>query len=337
MDRNEINALTGIERVAIVLLSISEEGATKIFSLMNEEEIKEISQAMSSLGSVKQEIIDKLLLEFNGEMSSSVNFVGNFETTERLLTKILPSDRVSAILEEIKGPAGKNTWDKLGNVNEEVLASYLKNEYPQTIALIVSKMTPTHAAKVLTMLPEEITFDVISRVIHMDSVKKEVLDNIEKTLRAEFISTFSKTQKHDNNMMMAEIFNNLDRSSEAKFMEMLETKFPDKADKIKKLMFTFNDIVNVQPAGIQIILRVVDRTALTVALKGASQIIKDLFLNNMSQRAAKILEEELASLGPVRLKDVDEAQASIIVKIKELAAKGEITIADANAKDEFVY
>jgi flagellar motor switch protein FliG len=337
MDRNEINALTGIERVAIVLLSISEEGATKIFSLMNEEEIKEISQAMSSLGSVKQEIIDKLLLEFNGEMSSSVNFVGNFETTERLLTKILPSDRVSAILEEIKGPAGKNTWDKLGNVNEEVLASYLKNEYPQTIALIVSKMTPTHAAKVLTMLPEEITFDVISRVIHMDSVKKEVLDNIEKTLRAEFISTFSKTQKHDNNMMMAEIFNNLDRSSEAKFMEMLETKFPDKADKIKKLMFTFNDIVNVQPAGIQIILRVVDRTALTVALKGASQTIKDLFLNNMSQRAAKILEEELASLGPVRLKDVDEAQASIIVKIKELAAKGEITIADANAKDEFVY
>lgn len=329
--------LTGAEKAAIILLSVDEESAANIFSLMHEEEIKEISHAMSSLGSIKPDIVESVIQEFNSEMSSAVSFVGNVETTEKLLEKVLGKDKVNAIMEEIRGPAGKNTWDKLGNVNEDILASYLKNEYPQTVALIMSKINATHAARVLSSLPDEFTFEVIKRMLSMDAVKKEILDSVEKTLKAEFISTLTKTQKNDTNQLMAEIFNNFDRSNEAKFMGMLEEKLPDHAEKIKNLMFTFDDLIKIGPTGIQALIRSIDKTKLTVALKGASEQVRTLFINNMSQRAAKILVEDMESLGPVRLKDVDEAQSEIVLVAKDMANKGEIIISDDSGADEFIY
>jgi flagellar motor switch protein FliG len=337
MAEDSIMKLTGAEKAAIILLSIDQENAAKLFSMMNEDEIKEISQAMSTLGSVKPEVVEHLINEFNNEVSNSASFVGNIETTEKLLEKAMGKDKVAAIMEEIRGPAGKNTWDKLGNVNEDVLASYLKNEYPQTVALIMSKINPNHAAKVLSALPEELTLQVIMRMLNMEAVKKDVLDGVEKTLRSEFISTLTKTQKYDSNELMAEIFNNFDRANEAKFMGLLEQKMPDQAEKIKNLMFTFDDLVNINQAGIQTLLRDIDKSKLTVALKGASEQVRNLFISNMSQRAAKILQEDMEALGPVRLKDVDEAQSAIVSKAKEMAAKGDIVIADDSGEDEFIY
>jgi len=337
MEKSDYDNLSGVEKVAIVLLSVGEDTAAKIFAMMSEEEVKEVSQVISSLGSVKQEVIDKVLMEFNSQMSNAVSFVGNLETTERLLQKVFDPTKAANIIEDIRGPAGKNTWDKLANINEEILANYLRNEYPQTVALIISKMDPLHAAKVLSTLPEDMAFEVIMRIINMDSVKKEILESVEKTLRAEFIANASKAQKDDTNMIMAEIFNNFDRNNEAKYMGMLESKHPEVAEKIKKLMFTFDDLINVQPAGIQVILKVIDRNVLALALRGASDPVKDLFMSNMSQRAAKILAEEMTALGPVRTKDVDESQTLIINKVKDLAAKGEIIISDNSNKDEFIY
>jgi flagellar motor switch protein FliG len=171
----------------------------------------------------------------------------------------------------------------------------------------------------------------------MEAVKKDVLDGVEKTLRSEFISTLTKTQKYDSNELMAEIFNNFDRANEAKFMGLLEQKMPDQAEKIKNLMFTFDDLVNINQAGIQTLLRDIDKSKLTVALKGASEQVRNLFISNMSQRAAKILQEDMEALGPVRLKDVDEAQSAIVAKAKEMAAKGDIVIADDSGEDEFIY
>ncbi|MFN7038399.1 MAG: flagellar motor switch protein FliG [Alphaproteobacteria bacterium] len=337
MDETYAKKLSGAEKAAIILLSIEEANATKIFSHMNEDEIKEISSAMSTLGVIKPEIVEQLINEFNNEVSSSVSFVGNAETTERLLGKVLNKDQLNSLMEEIRGPAGKNTWDKLGNVNEEVLASYLKNEYPQTIALIMSKLTSAHAAKVLSALPDELTFEVMVRMLNMEPVKKEILDRVERILRAEFISTLTKTQKYDTNEVMAEIFNNLDRNNEAKFMTMLENRVPEYAEKIKDLMFTFDDLGKLNTPAIQALLRNVDKAKLTIALKGASEDLKKLFTNNMSQRAAKILIEDMQSLGPVRLKEVDEAQSIIVNMAREMAAKGEIQISSDNSDDELIY
>jgi flagellar motor switch protein FliG len=244
---------------------------------------------------------------------------------------------VDAIMEDIRGPAGRTTWDKLGNVNEEVLAAFLKNEYPQTIALVLSKVRADHTARILSVFPDELAMDVMTRMLSMESVKKEVLDGIEKTLRVEFMSNLAKTQRRDTHEIMAEVFNNFDRNTESKFMGMLEERNAESAEKIRNLMFTFEDLIKIDPSGVQALLRGVDKDKLATAMKGASEGIKDLFFKSMSERAAKILREDMEAMGPVRLKEVDEAQMSIVQVAKDLAAKGEIVIAGDGADDQLVY
>jgi flagellar motor switch protein FliG len=240
-------------------------------------------------------------------------------------------------MEEIRGPAGRTMWDKLANVNELVLANYLKNEYPQTVAVVMSKINPDHASRVLACLPENFAMEVIMRMLRMESVQKEVIDDVERTLRNEFMSNLARSQGRDAHEMMAEIFNNLDRSTEERFIGMLEDRNRDAADRIKQLMFTFEDLAKVDAAGIQTLLRTVDKEKLGVALKGASEAIRDLFFGNMSERAAKIMREDMEALGPVRLRDVEDAQVEMVMAAKDLSAKGEITIAEGDAEDELVY
>ena len=152
---------------------------------------------MASLGKVNSEIVEKLIGEFSERINDTGNLVGTYESTERLLAKALDKDRVSIIMEEIRGPAGRTMWDKLGNVNEHVLANYLKNEYPQTIAVILSKIKADHAAKVIALFPENFAMEIVMRMLRMDSVQKEVLDSLEKTLRKEFMSSLSKSTRRD--------------------------------------------------------------------------------------------------------------------------------------------
>jgi flagellar motor switch protein FliG len=228
-------------------------------------------------------------------------------------------------------------WDKLANVNEAVLAAYLKNEYPQTVAVVVSKIKPDHAARVLSQLPESFAMEVIARMLRMESVQKDVIDDIERTLRNEFMSNLARTNRRDSHEMMAEIFNNLDRANEAKFMTALDERNHDSAEKIKALMFTFEDLGKLDGSAIQAILRIADKAKLPTALKGASDTIKDLFFSNMSERAGKLLKEDIASMGPVRLRDVEEAQAHLVTTAKDLATKGDIIISKGKEEDELVY
>jgi len=330
--------MTGLEKAAVIMMSINEENVTKIFTLMHDDEIKEVSHTMSTLGTVSPDVVEQIFLDFSNALSETLSFVGNMDNTEKLLAKALGKDRVDGIMEDIRGPAGRNTWDKLGNVSEEVLASYLRTEYPQTVALIVSKLTPSHAAKVMSMLPEDFAFEVMLRILEMDNVKKEVLDSVESALRAEFISTITKTHKLNNDEMMAEIFNNMDRSSEQRYMELLEEREPESAEKIKNLMFTFDDLIKSDPSGIQSLLRVADKSKLAIALKGANEEMRDLFVKNMSARASKIMLDEMEAMGPVRLRDVDEAQQELILQAKDLIASGEMTISQGDGdEEELVY
>jgi flagellar motor switch protein FliG len=335
--KEDYRKLSGAQKAAIILMSIDEENATKILGTMDDEEIKEISNTMSSLGTVSAEMVERLFLDFVESMSSTGVVVGTFDSTERLLMKALGKDRVDGIMEDIRGPAGRTTWDKLGNVNEEILATYLKNEYPQTIALVLSKIKADHAARVLSVFPEELSLEVIMRMLGMEAVKKEVLDGVEKTLRVEFMSNLAKTQRRDTHEIMAEIFNNFDRNTETKFMGILEQKNNEAAERIRALMFTFEDLKKIDQTGIQALMRGIPKEKLAVAMKGASETIKDLFLKNMSERASKLLREDMEALGPVRLKDVDEAQMAIVQVAKDLAAKGDIIIAGDSGDDQLVY
>lgn len=240
------------------------------------------------------------------------------------------------IMDEVRGPAGRTVWDKLGNVNEAVLASYLKNEYPQTIAVVLSKVKPDHASRVLGQLPDDIAIEAVMRMLRMEVVQKEILSEVEKTLRSEFMTNLARTSRRDNHEVMAEIFNYLDRGTETRLLEMLEERNKDSADKVRALMFTFEDLTRLDGVGVQTLLRHVDNAKLGLALKGASQKLRDLFFANMSERAAKILREDMESAGPVRVRDVEEAQMTLVTLAKDLAGSGEIYLADSK-EEEMIY
>jgi flagellar motor switch protein FliG len=335
--KEDMRSLTGAEKAAIIMLSLGEENSSKIWPMMDEDEIKEISQIMSNLGSVSSALVEKLLVDFVGQMSGTGSLMGSYESTERLIAKFMPQEKVSQIMEEIRGPAGRTMWDKLANVNETVLANYLKNEYPQTVSVVLSKIKPEHAARVLGALPEEFALEVVQRMLRMESVQKDILDKVEQTLRVEFMSNLARTAKRDAHEQMAEIFNNFDRQTESRFVTALEERSRDSAERIKALMFTFEDLGKLDPGSIQTLLRSVDKDKLGLALKGATDGLRDVFFSNMSERAGKILKEDMESMGPVRLKDVDEAQMKMVNVAKDLANKGEIMIAGGGAEDELVY
>jgi flagellar motor switch protein FliG len=319
------------------LLALGDEHGAPIWRSLDDDEVREVSQIMSNLGTVSSSLIEGLLIDFVSQMSSTGSLLGSYDSTQRLLQKFLPKDRVGSVMEEIRGPAGRTMWDKLGNVNEQVLANYLKNEYPQTVAVVLTKIKSEHAARVLGALPEEFALEVVTRMLRMESVQKDILDKVEQTLRAEFMSNLARTTKRDAHELMAEIFNNFDRQTEGRFMTALEERNRDAAEKIKALMFTFEDLGKLDAGSIQTLLRAVDKDKLGIALKGASAALRDLFFSNMSERAGKILREDMEAMGPVRLKDVDEAQMNMVNVAKDLAAKGEIMIAQGNADDELIY
>ncbi|HUZ72629.1 MAG TPA: flagellar motor switch protein FliG [Stellaceae bacterium] len=335
--REDYRTLTGTEKAAILLLAVGEEQMGKLFQLMDEEEIKELSQTMANLGTVASTIVERLFVEFAEQISATGSLVGTYESTERLLVNVLGAERVNSIMEEIRGPAGRTMWDKLGNVNESVLANYLKNEYPQTVAVVLSKIKPDHAGRVLTQLPESFAMEVILRMLRMEAVQKDVLDDVERTLRNEFFSSLARTNRRDSHELIAEIFNSLDRNTETRFITALEERNRGSAERIKSLMFTFEDLGKLDANAIQAILRTAEKDRIPIGLKGAPDGLRDLFFANMSERAGKLLREEIASMGPVRLKDVEEAQAYLVSVAKDLAARGEIVISDGSGEDELVY
>jgi flagellar motor switch protein FliG len=335
--KEDIRGLSGTQKTALLMLSLNEDQAGQLFAMMDDEEIREVSQTMASLGAINSQLVERLFVDFATMISTTGSLVGSFESTERLLQKSLPGDRVDMIMEEIRGPAGRTMWDKLGNVNEAVLANYLKNEYPQTVAVVLSKVKSEHAARVLSVLPEDFALEVCLRLLRMEAIQKDVLSGIEQTLRNEFMSNLARTNRQDSHEMMAEIFNNFDRATEGRFLAMLEERNRDAAERIKALMFTFEDLSKLDPSGIQTLLRNIDKDKLGLGLKGASETVRDLFFSNMSERQGKILREDMEALGPVRLRDVDEAQMMLVQTAKDLAASGEIVIDDGKGEDELIY
>src|ERR1700760_2340285 len=336
-NRAQAAPISGPKRAAILMLALGEQYGGKGWALLDDDEVRELSIHMSTLGTVEAETVEDMLLEFVSRMSASGALMGNFDATERLLQQYLPPERVNGIMDEIRGPAGRNMWEKLSNVQEEVLANYLKNEYPQTIAVVLSKLKSEHAARVLAILPEDMALDVVGRMLKMEAVQKEVIERVEQTLRTEFMSNLSQTRRRDAHEVMAEIFNNFDRQTETRFLTALEEENRDAAERIKALMFTFDDLTKLDAGSAQTLMRNIDKDKLAIALKGANETVRQFFFSNMSSRAAKMLTDDMGALGPVRLRDVDEAQGLLVNLAKDMAAKGEILISKSRGDDELIY
>jgi len=319
------------------MLSVGDEHASKLFEMMDTEEIREISQTMSLLGSISAAMVERIFVEFADQLSSTGSLVGSLTSTERLLQSSLPEDVALQIMEELRGPAGRTMWEKLASVNETVLANYFKNEYPQTVAVVLSKIKPDHASRVLATLPESFAMEVIMRMLRMETVQKDILDDVERTLRKEFMANISSGAKRDSHEEMADIFNYLDRATEERFTTALEERNRESAERIRSLMFTFDDLIRIDPSGIQSLLRQVEKEQLTLALKGSAEEISELFFTNMSERAGKMMREDMDAMGAVRLKDVDVARAAIVSAAKALADSGEIVIAGGGGDDDLIF
>ena len=329
--------MPGTQRAAALLLILGDKDGAPIWQLLEEDEVKKVSHAMVQLGSLEVEVVESLIVDFVSRLSTNGGISSSFERTETLLMKIFPSEQVALIMADIKGASGRRVWQSLSQIDPETLASFLRQEYPQTVAVILSRVRSDYAARVLGILPEEFAIDVLNRMLRMETVQKEALRHIEETLRTEFVTTASQTTRRDAHELMAEIFNAFDRQTETRFLAALDQSNRGSAKKIRQLMFTFEDLSKLDSGSVQTLMRQVDKDILGRALKGASEAMKTLFFANMSSRAAKGLQDDMQSLGPIRLKDVDEAQTKMTELAKELAERGEIMIAKNSAEEELVY
>ena len=318
----------GIEKAAVLMLSLKPDQSRRILECLKHDEIRGVSQVMAALGHADGGMVRQVLNEFCHRIEAADGVMGGYDATERILASFLEADRVKAIMDEIGGANVGSVWEKLGKVDDVALSAYLGNEYPQTAAVILSKIEPAHAAKTLAHLPPEFALEVVARMLRIDVVHDEVLRDLERTLRSEFISDITRTSRRDNHEVMAEIFNCLDRQTESRLMTALEERDVAAAERIKTLMFTFEDLLRLDAAGVQTLIRSVGNERIGKALKGASDKLKELIFSNMSERAAKILKDEMAAMGPVRLKDVEDAQQFLVTSTKDLMASGDITVAD---------
>jgi flagellar motor switch protein FliG len=333
----ELTKYSGMQRAGALMLALGRDNGGPIWDQLSTEEIKELSSTIAQLGRVPAGVVEYLLVQFSGEVASMETLHGSFETTERLLQSILPSDRVKEIMEDIRGPSGRTMWDKLSNVSESVLAAYLKNEYPQTVAVILHKLRSDHAARVLAELPEDLATDVVLRMLRMDTVQKDVIQQVEQTLRSEFMSNLSRSQRRDPHEAIAEIFNALDRSSEEAMLSALDARVPESAERIRDLMFTFEDLGKLLPAAIQTIVKNCNKRELSLALKGAPEEIRQVFFSAMTERAAKLMRDDIAAMGPVRARDCEEAQSNLVRLAKALGDRGEIVLVDPKSDDTMIY
>lgn len=328
--------LSGIQKASIIVLALDDSMVESVLSNLEENELKELSQIMSNIGRVDSVIIEDVVNEFIARFGSSNPVFGNQDATERLLMKVLPQDKVNEIMTSIKGARGRSMWDKLSNVNESVLANYLKNEYPQSVAVILSKISSEHASRVITHFSETFVLDVMTRMLSLESIQDEVMATVESTLATEFVDKLSQARIRDGHQVLADIFNNFDRPSADQMLELLETKDFDAAERIRSLMFTFEDLIGLEPVYLQILIRHTPRDKLTVGLKGAAESVVKIFMNNLSERAGRILREDMASLGPTRLRVIEEAQVEIVNIAKGLADNGDIDLAQGSKKEQYV-
>ncbi|CAL7961680.1 flagellar motor switch protein FliG [Alphaproteobacteria bacterium] len=328
--------LSGVEKVAVLLMMVKAETAKKVVGSMDGEEISLISQTMARLGSIDSEKVEKIVIEFIHEINDSLSVVGNVKIAEKFLKDTVSEDKekFEQIMNEVKGVNLSNIWERLGTFDEQLIANFLKSEYPQTTAIIIAKIPSARAAKILASFSQEYALEVMKRMLSLDEIKREALEKLEKMLQTEFSTESTRLYQKDNNKVLAEIFDNLDRKNEAKLMSTLEAYSNEAAKKVKKWMFTFDDLAKIDAYNMQTLIRTIDKSKLAIALRGASQKIQDAFVRCMSQRAAKLLLEEIDTVSSgVTGQEMEEARLGIINVAKDMIAKGFIKLEGQDASE----
>ncbi|RMG68590.1 MAG: flagellar motor switch protein FliG [Nitrospirae bacterium] len=325
--------LSGAEKAAVFLSYVGEDVASEILKSLDEDLIREIVSAMSDVRTLKKEEVKPVIEEVKKKVKEESVVIGGKDFVQKLLSKGLGDDNAKKLLENTKrqGPI-----DKLNRTDPELLASFLVTEHPQSIAIILALLDPKKSAKVLALLPDELKADVAIRISNLKMIPDDAVKEIENVLQTQFNITDTGGRKIEGPKAAAEILNNIPKELEQTIMEVVEEKEPEKAEQIKALMFVFDDLVNVDDRGIQSLLKEVSTSDLALALKGASERLREKIFNNMSKRAAEMLKDEMDTMGPVRVSDVEQAQKNIVEVARRLEGEGKIILAGKGSEELIV-
>ena len=329
--------LTGAQKAAVLLMQVGTERSSKVLRLLREQEVSQIMAEVARLDTVKAEAVDAVMSEFNELRSARAHVAqGGFDRARELLEESLGEDKAREILESLGATIVKAPFEFLRRADPRQVLTYLQDEHPQTIALVLAHLTADSGAMVLSALPEELQRDVARRLATMDRTSPEVIAQIEAVLEPKLSSIVQQQDMSSVGGVQAliDILNRSDRATERLIFEGLERDNPDLADEVRSRMFVFEDIVGLDDRSVQLILRQVDSKELAVALKGVAPNVRDKIMRNMSERASSNLAEEIELLGPMRLKTVEEAQGAVVRVIRALEEAGQIVVSRSN--EEFV-
>lgn len=324
--------MTGVRKAAIIAMALGEEGTAKVFKFLQEEEIERLAREVAVLGTVPADTNLAVLDEFQ-QLAQATEYVtsGGVDHARRLLSKSLGPETSRRIIERVvKSFSQSAGFATLEKANPQQLSKFILSEHPQTIALILAHLNSGSAAQIVTQLPDDLRADVLMRMASIDEILPEVIARISSVIdqRLKQLGGASREQ-HGGVKAVAELFNRMERGLSQRALETVEERSQDLAVQIRNLMFVFDDLASVEDTGIRELVNRADKKALTIALKGASEAIRQRFLSNMSKRAGELLKEEMDLMGAVRLREVEKAQQEIVAIARKLEDEGVITTGNA--------
>jgi len=328
---------SGPQKTAIVLLALGDKFTAEVFKRMERNEIAAVSKAMLTTDSIPREQVLEVLKEYNEALAYGAELlVGGAEQVKRLLTKSLDSETAKYIMDSLELNTGPVPFQELENVSPRILAQILRNEHPQTLALILGHLHPDQAAELIQHLPAGVRAEVLMRLAKLEAVAEEMLMEVDKVLQSQLIAMGGKEGKKVGGVpSVAEILNAVDRNTEEEVLSEIEEESTQMAEDIRNLMFVFEDVKAVDDVAIRELLKEVSNEDLTVALKGASDDLKDKFFKNLSERASAMIKEDLEIMPPKKLSEVEAAQQSIVKTVRRLEDEGKIVISRGGS-DVFV-
>ncbi|MFJ7747043.1 flagellar motor switch protein FliG [Peribacillus sp. NPDC097295] len=337
-DRKKKGGLTGKQKAAILLISLGPDVSASVYKHLSEEEIERLTLEISGVRSVDTRDKEEILEEFhNIALAQDYISQGGIGYAKQVLEKALGTDQAAAIINRLTSSLQVRPFDFARKADPGQILNFIQNEHPQTIALILSYLDPTQAGQILSELPQEVQADIARRIALMDSTSPEIINEVEQILERKLSATVTQDYTQTGGVeAVVDVLNGVDRSTERTILDALEIQDPELAEEIKKRMFVFEDIVTLDGRAIQRVVRESDNEDLKLALKVASEEVKDIVFRNMSKRMVETFQEEMEYMGPVRLRDVEEAQSRIVAVIRRLEETGEIVIARGGGDDIIV-
>ncbi|BDU68534.1 flagellar motor switch protein FliG [Geothrix oryzae] len=328
--------LTGMQKAAVLMVSLGDETAASIFKYLEEDEIQTISREIAITKHVQPEVAEEVMEEFH-TMTQARSYIsqGGIEYAKKLLIKSVGPEVARKIIDRlVKALESSAGFTSLERANPQQLSKFIQNEHPQTIALILAHLNASQAAELISSLPEALRSDVAMRMASLQEISPEVVRRISLILeqKLEALGSFA-TEAYGGVRAVAELFNRMDRNTGRAVLEKIETENPQLAASIRDLMFVFDDILLIDDNGITEILKRADKKTLTIALKGTSEELQNQFFRNMSSRAVELMKEEMEFMGPVKLKDVEKSQHEVVEIVRQLEEEGVISIGGGGGED----